>query len=61
MATHQHMHIYNVMVLGKSNEPLFSSKSSVGADSSEEDIHMSAAIFSSLDIVDEKIKRYMID
>jgi hypothetical protein len=49
--------IYNVSILGKANEPLFVLKSSVFGDASEEDIHMNAAIFSSLDILEEKVRR----
>ena len=51
--------IYCVTILGRASEPLFTYKFALGgADSSnDDDIHMNAVIFSSLDIVEEKLRR----
>ena len=50
--------IYCVTILGKANEPLFTYKFSLGeAEGNDDDIHMNAVIFSSLDIVEEKLRR----
>ena len=48
--------IYCVTILGRANEPLFNYKFAMN-DSSDDDIHLNAVIFSSLDIVEEKLRR----